>query len=107
MNTDDLPSAGTDPFASPPKPNSPRSGSCLSWGLIAGGALLLLFGCIMTIGAFAVQLEGQGDPGGFSAFLVVCFAPILVVGIILLILGALPLVRKRQIEESQSNSSPP
>lgn len=106
MNNDDLPSAGTDPFAPSPEQTAPRSGSCLSWGLIAGGALFLLFGCIMIIGAFAVQLEGQGNPGDFSAFLVVCLAPILVVGIILLILGALPLVRKRQIEESQSNSSP-
>ncbi len=106
MNTDDLPIAGTDPFASPPKQNSPRSGSCLNWGLIASGALLLLFGCIMTIGAFAVQLEGQGSPGDFSAFLVVCLAPILVAGIVLLILGALPFIRKKQIEESQSNSSP-
>ncbi len=107
MNNDDLPSAGTDPFAPPPvSQNSPRPGSCLNWGLILIGGLITLFGCAMAFAGTSIQIEEQGDWAGFFAYLMLCPLPIVVVGIILLILGALPLVRKRQIEESQSNSSP-
>lgn len=106
MNNDDLPSAGTDPFAPSPKSNSPRSGSCLSWGLILIGGLIALFGCAMGFAGTSIQFEQQGDWAGFFAFLMLCPLPLVVLGIILLFLGALPLLKHRQIEESQSNSSP-
>ena len=100
MNNDDLPSAGADPFAPPPEQNTPRSGSCLNWGLILIGGLITLFGCTMAFAGTSIQIEEQGDWGGFFAFLMLCPLPIVVVGIILLIFGAFPLLRKRQIEES-------
>jgi len=53
----------------------------------------------MAFAGTSVQLERQGDREGFSAFLLLCPLPIVVVGIILLILGALPLLKKQQIED--------
>lgn len=100
-DNEDLPSAGTDPFASPSEQKSPRSGSCLNWGLILTGGLILLFGCAMAFAGASVQFEQQGDWGGLIAFLMLCPLPIVVLGIVVLILGASPLIRKRQIEESQ------
>lgn len=99
MNNDDLPSAGTDPFAPPPlSQNSPRSGSCLNWGLILIGGLTSLCGCVMAYGATSIQLDAQEDWEGFSAFLLLCPLPIVIVGIIILTVGALPLVKKGQID---------
>ncbi|MFN8387009.1 MAG: hypothetical protein U0V48_03545 [Anaerolineales bacterium] len=98
MNNDDLPTVGTDPFASPPKQNSPRSGSCLNWGLILIGSMIALFGCAMSVAGISIQFEEQGDWAGFLAFLVLCPLPLVVVGIILLIVGASPLLKQRQIE---------
>lgn len=106
MYNDDLPSAGADPFALPPEQTGPRSGSCLNWGLIAAGALITLFGCAMGFAGTSIQLEAQEDWEGFYAFLLLCPLPIVMLGIVLLIFGAFPLLKRRQIEESQSNSSP-
>ena len=106
MNNDDLPSAGAgaDPFSSPPaQNNSPRSGSCLSWGLILTGGLTSLFGCLMAFAGTAVQLEQQGDWGGYYVFLLFCPLPLIVLGIILLIFGGVPLLKKRQIEDTLPN----
>ena len=100
MNNDDLPSAGADPFLSPSEQNSPRSGSCLSWGLILTGGLLALFGCLMAISGTYVQLDQQGDWAGFYAFLCLCPLPLALVGIIILIFGASPLLKKGQIENT-------
>ena len=102
MNNDDLPSAGAgaDPFSSPTRQNNPRSGSCLSWGLILTGALTSLFGCLMAFAGTAVQLEQQGDWGGYYAFLLLCPLPLIALGIILLIFGGVPLLKKRQIEDT-------
>jgi len=92
MNDEDLPTAGTDPFSSSPEQNSSRSGSCLSWGLVLIGALVSLFGCVMAFGAASAQFERLGDWEGFVAFLVLCPTPIIVAGIVILIVGILPLV---------------
>ncbi len=99
MNNDDLPTAGTDPFAPPPKQNSPRSGSCLNWGLILIGGMIALFGCAMGYAGTSIQFEEQSDWAGYFAFLVLCPLPLVVAGIILLIVGASPLLKQRQIEE--------
>jgi len=99
MDNEDLPSAGTDPFAPPPEQNSPRSGSCLSWGLVLIGGLVSLFGCVMAFAGTSIQLDAQEDWAGFYAFLSLCPLPCVVLGIIFLILGAMPLLKKRQIEE--------
>ena len=99
-DNEDLPNAGTDPFATPPEQNSPRSGSCLSWGLVLIGGLVLLFACVMAFGATSIQLDEQEDWEGFYAFLSLCPLPCVVLGIILLILGALPLLKKGQIEKA-------
>jgi hypothetical protein len=105
-DNEDLPSAGTDPFASPPEQKIPRSGSCLNWGLILIGGLVLLFGCAMAFAGTSIQLEAQENWEGFYAFLLLCPLPMVVVGIVLLIFGAFPLLRRRQIEESQPDSFP-
>ena len=102
MNNDDLPSAGADPFSSPPEQNSPRSGSCLSWGLIINGSLFALFGCLMAISGTYVQLDQGGDWAGFYAFLCLCPLPLVLAGIIILIFGASPLLKKGQIENTFS-----
>lgn len=103
MNNDDLPAAGTDPFAPPPIQNSPRSGSCLNWGLILTGGLIALFGCLMLFAGASVQMEQQGDWEGFYAFLLLCPFPMIIFGVVILVVGALPFVRKRQIEDTDLN----
>jgi len=100
MNDEDLPTIGTDPFSSSSEQNSPRSGSCLSWGLVLIGGLVLLFGCAMAFAGTSIQLDVQEDWEGFYAFLSLCPLPCVVLGIILLILGALPLLKKGQIEKA-------
>lgn len=102
MNDEDPLTVGTDPFSSLPEQNSPRSGSCLSWGLVLIGALVSLFGCVMAFAGTSIQLDVQEDWEGFYGFLLLCPLPCVVLGILLLILGALPLVRKRQIEDIES-----
>jgi len=103
MIDEELPNVEPGQFSAPPDQKSPPSSSCLSWGLILAGGLTSLFGCVIAFGAASVQLETVGDWEGFSAFLLLCPLPIVVVGIILLILGALPLLKKRQIEDTQLN----
>jgi len=100
MIDEDPPIVGIDPFAPPPEQNSPRSGSCLNWGLILIGGLITLFGCAMAFAGTSIQFDVQEDWEGFYAFLSLCPLPCVVVGIILLILGALPLLKKRQIEDA-------
>ena len=100
INHEDPPTVGTDPFSSLPEQNSPRSGSCLSWGLILTGGLVSLFACAMAFAGTSIQLDVQEDWEGFYAFLLLCPLPIVVVGIILLILGALPLVRRGQVKDA-------
>jgi hypothetical protein len=98
-DNEDLPAAGTDPFAPPPKEKRPRSSSRL-WLLITAGGLSLLFGCAMAYAGTSIQLEAQEDWEGFYAFLLFCPLPCVVLGIVLLIFGAFPMLRRRQIEES-------
>lgn len=93
----DLPSVGTDPFAPPPEEKNPRPRAWL-WILIAAGALSALFGCVMAFAGTSIQLEAQEDWAGYYAFLFLCPLPCVVLGIVLLILGAFPLLRRRQIE---------
>ena len=103
MNNDDLPSAGADPFSSTPaQNNSPRSGSCLSWGLILTGGLLTVFGFLMAISGTYIQFDQQNDWAGFYGFLCLCPLPLALVGIIILIFGATPLLKKGQIENTLS-----
>jgi len=101
-DNEDLPPAGMDPFAPPPEQKGTRSGACLSWGLILTGGLLSLLGCLMAFAGTSVQLNQQGDWAGFFAFLFLCPLPFVVVGFILLISGALPLLKKGQIENTIS-----
>jgi hypothetical protein len=68
------------------------------------GGLITLFGCALGFAGTSIQLEAQEDWAGFFAFLVLCPLPIVVVGIVLLIFGAFPLLKQRQIEDSQSDS---
>ena len=101
MNNDDLPSVGADPFASPsPQNNTPRSGACLSWGLILTGGLLTVFGFLMAISGTYIQFDQQGDWAGFYGFLCLCPLPLVVIGIILLIVGGFPLLKKKQVEDT-------
>ena len=66
--------------------------------LIIGGGLGFLLGCVVAVGAFLVQYSSPGDVEGFIAFMVLCPAPAVVVGIIMLTIGLLQ-ARKGQIEE--------
>ena len=99
-DNDDLPSAGMDPFAPPVKQNNARSRSSWSRWLIIAGGLSLLLGCIVGIGATAVQYGNQEDWQGFYAFITICPVPCAAFGLILLIAGGLPLTRKNQIEDA-------
>ncbi|MCC7187368.1 MAG: hypothetical protein IT312_01390 [Anaerolineales bacterium] len=96
-DNDDLPSAGTDPFAPPPKEKSLRPRLWL-WLSIAGGGLFMLFGCLMAFAGTSIQLEAQENWEGYYAFLMCCPLPLVVLGIVLLIVGASPLLKQRQIE---------
>ena len=100
MMQEELPNVEPGQFSAPPDKKSPPSSSCLSWGLILAGGLTSLFGCVIAFGAASVQLETVGDWEGFSAFLLLCPTPLIVVGIIILTAGALPLFRRRQIEDA-------
>lgn len=95
-DNDDLPSAGMDPFASPVKQTRPRS-PWSRWLIITGG-LSSLIGCVVGFGATAIQYDVQEDWEGFYAFITLCPVPCALVGIILLIAGALPLAGRSQIE---------
>lgn len=99
-DNDDLPSVGMDPFATPVKPNRSRPGSSLNRSLLIAGGLSSLIGCVVGIGATAVQYGNQEDWQGFYAFLTVCPLPCVALGIILSIAGALPRTRKNQIEDA-------
>ena len=78
--------------------SSPTTKSCLIPGLIIGGGLGFLLGCIVAIGAGLVQYSSPDNMEGFIAFMVICPAPAIVVGIIMLTIGLLQ-ARKGQIEE--------
>ncbi len=104
MDNDDLPSAGMDPFASPPKEKRPRLSSRL-WMLIVAGGLSTLVGCVMAFAGTSLQFENREDWEGFYAFLCLCPLPCLFVGIVLLMIGVMPILRRRQIEDSQSPST--
>ncbi|MCI0554254.1 MAG: hypothetical protein L0287_25175 [Anaerolineae bacterium] len=100
INDEELPNVEPGQFSSPPDQKSPPSSSCLSWGLTLGGGLVFLIGCVTAFGATSIQFERQGDWEGFLAFIFLCPTPLMVMGIIVLTVGALPLVRKRQIEDA-------
>lgn len=103
-DNEDLPSAGTDPFSSPPEQKAgARPGSRMGWVLVLFGGLASVCGCATGFLATSVQLEAQEDWEGFYAFMSLCPLPCVVAGIILVIAGALPLFRRRQIENSQDN----
>ena len=99
-NNDDLPSAGMDPFASTVKQTGPRPGSRLSRGLLITGGLLSLSGCVVGIGATVVQYGVQEDWEGYYAFISLCPVPCAALGIILLTAGALPRMKKNQIQDA-------
>ena len=71
-------------------------------GLILTGAMLSSFGGLMAFAGTVVQFDQQVDPAGFFAFLCLCPLPLALVGIILLICGASPLLKKGQIEDTLS-----
>ena len=77
---------------------SPNSRSWLMPFLILGGGLGFLLGCVVAIGAILVQYSSPDNMEGFIAFMVICPAPAIVVGIIMLTIGLLQ-ARKGQIEE--------
>jgi len=99
-DNDDLPSAGMDSFASPVKPNRSHPPSPWSRWLISAGALSSLFSCVAGIGARVVQYGVQEDWEGYYAFISLCPVPCAAPGIILLIAGALPRMKKNQIQDS-------
>jgi hypothetical protein len=106
-DNEDLPSAGMDPFASPVKSKRSRTRSPWSRWLITTGGLFSLPGCVVGIGATIIQYGVQEDWEGFYAFMSLCPLPCILVGVILLVAGALPLVRHRQIDHASSTMDSP
>jgi len=86
------------PVVSKPEKATPAQRSWLTPFLIIGGGLGFLLGCIVALGAFVSQYSSPGDVEGFIAFMILCPAPFIVVGFIMLIIGLLQ-ARKGQIEE--------
>ena len=75
-----------------------NSRSWLTPFLLIGGGLGFLLGCVVAVGAILVQYGSPENMEGFIAFMVLCPAPAIVVGIIMLIIGLFQ-ARKGQIEE--------
>ena len=76
----------------------PTSRSWLMPFLIIGGGVGFLLGCVVAIGAILVQYSSPDNMEGFIAFMVICPAPAIVVGIIMLTIGLFQ-ARRGQIEE--------
>ena len=100
MNHEDLPNIEPGQSSSPPEQKSSGSNSCLSWALTLAGGLIFLIGCVIAFGAASIQFERLGDWEGFVAFLALCPTPMIVAGIVILIVGILPLVRRGQIKDA-------
>ena len=99
INGQEMPEVEPGRFSAPPEQKGPGPSSCLTWGSTIAGGLIFLIGCVVAFGAASIQFERNDDPEGFTAFMLLCPTPLIIVGIVILIAGLLPLARRRQVED--------